>query len=378
MKNVYSLEEILELSDDNSFEEWLEAEFGQKDKIEETDIEIEEELDIEDLLVESGINVEELDDIQKEMFLTIQNMDRLGWERGTGYSTGFKLLDEKLMGIQPGLAFLGAQSNVGKSSFLLYIANQASIHSNLYSLYFSLDDGSKDLLPRIIASQEHIPINAIRLPMRYKEFPTILEKRKKGIKELYKALDRIKIIDQDQGKSIEFIEKSIDRHYNYLKEIGSNRKLFVQIDNFHDIDSEKLPFTDDKQRFGYIAGKLREISEKYDIPIWCTAELRKYNTGYTNRRPTKDDIREAGKIVYEATLCLMLYNEVGLEQENAKVFYRSPDKSGKQPILEIHFDKNKQSNFKGRLYYEFVPDYALFIEATEEQCEHFNNLIYQG
>ena len=88
-----------------------------KDEIEETDIEIEEELDIEDLLVESGINVEELDDIQKEMFLTIQNMDRLGWERGTGYSTGFKLLDEKLMGIQPGLAFLGAQSNVGKSSF---------------------------------------------------------------------------------------------------------------------------------------------------------------------------------------------------------------------------------------------------------------------
>ena len=154
--------------------------------------------------------------------------------------------------------------------------------------------------------------------------------------------------------------------------------MFVQIDNFHDIDSEKLPFTDDKQRFGYIAA---ENSVKYlrnMIFYLCTAELRKYNIGYTNRRPTKDDIREAGKIVYEATLCLMLYNEVGLEQENAKVFYRSPDKPGKQPILEIHFDKNKQSNFKGRLYYEFVPDYALFIEATEEQCEHFNNLIYQG
>jgi len=73
----------------------------------------------------------------------------------------------------------------------------------------------------------------------------------------------------------------------------------------------------------------------------------------------------------------MLYNEVGLEQQNASVFYRSPDRPGKQPVLEVHAGKNKQSDFKGRLYYEFITNYALFIEATEEEKEQYDNYIYQ-
>jgi replicative DNA helicase len=376
---TYNIEEILEKEDDSSFDDWLESEFSQPDKeIKEEILKENKEITTENLLVESGINIEELDEIQKEMFETIKNTDKIAWEREGGYSTGFKLLDEKLMGIQPGFALLGAYSNVGKSSFLLFIANQASKYGKLYSLYFSLDDGSKDLLPRIISSQENIPINAIRLPTKYQDHPIILQKRKEGIKNLYESLNRFKIIDQDKGTSIEFIEREIKRHYDYLKETNSERKLFVQIDNFHDIDSEDITFRDDKSRYGYFAEKLKRIAETYDIPIWCTAELRKANTGHTNKRPTKDEIREAGKIVYAATLCLMLYNEVGLEQENATIFYRSPDMPGKLPVLEISFDKNKQSDFKGNLFYEFIPNYALFVEATKEECEHYNNLIYQG
>lgn len=375
--------EIMEAkeNEDTSFEEWLSSEFEDDDKNEEINQEDKTDLDLDDtdsLLVKTDINVEQLDDIQSEMFNTIKQADKLSWERGEGYNTGYELLTEKLMGIQPGLAFLGADSNVGKSSFLLSIADKASEAGGLYSLYFSLDDSSKDLLPRIVASRQHIPINAIRLPARYTDYPTILDKREKGIKNLYNSVDRLKIVDQDQGKSIESIEKNIKKHYEYLQKNEIDRDLFVLIDNFHDLNSEEENYYDDKERFANIAEKLRELAEEYDIPIWCTAELRKRSAGVVSRRPVTADIKTASKIIYESTLCLMLYNEVGVEQDNASVFYRNPDFPGKQPILELGVDKNKQSDYKGRLYYEFVPNYALFVECEEEEIERFDNLVYQG
>ena len=372
-----AIENFLESEEEYDFQKWLEEEIDIEEDTPEKEIK-KEDIPIEDLLVNSNIKPDELNDIEKEMYYTILNSDKVAWERGEGFSTGFKLLDDKFMGIQSGLVFVGAQSNVGKSSFLLYVANQSSIAGDVYSLYFSFDDGSKDLLPRIVASEKNIPINAIRLPERYLDYPTILEKRKDGIRDLYSSLDRFKIIDQDKGKSIELVEKEVEKHLNYLEEIGSDRKLFVQIDNFHDLTSEDKTYYSEKEKYSDIADRLRNLSEKFNIPIWCTAELRKGSSGHTNVRPVKEDIKEAGKIVYRATACLMLYNEVGLEQQNAAVFYRSQDRPGKNPIVEVHFDKNKQSSYKGRLYYKFVPEYALFVEATEGEVEYYNNLIYQN
>ena len=72
----------------------------------------------------------------------------------------------------------------------------------------------------------------------------------------------------------------------------------------------------------------------------------------------------------------MVYKEVGEEGANAEVYFRTPEKPGKQPIFEVDFVKNKQSEFKGRLYYEFLTDYALYTECLPEDMEKYNNLIY--
>lgn len=372
MTKSYNLEDIL-AGDENSFDEWLEEEFSSspEDKIEEEDKEDNTE-DLEDLLVEPDIP-DDMNDIEKDMARTIYRVDRRSWEKGTGLKTGFKLFDEYLNGIQPSLGLLGADSNVGKSTALLSIGFNTAIHDDAYTLYFSLDDDVLNLLPRIIAMNKTIPINAIRLPKRFKDYPSILKKRKEGIKELYNLVDKFKIIDEEKAQGMETIKKIIDKHYDYAQQ--HNKKLFVLIDNFHDLYYEEQDFYDENVKFAEIAKELKNWTKELQIPIWCTAEVRKINSF---RRPVMDDVKFASKIKYEASLILMAHNDVGLQGENATVYYRNPDKPGKSPVIELAFNKNKLSTYKGRVYFEFIPEYAHIIECDENDMERYNQLVYQS
>ncbi|MFW6015858.1 MAG: DnaB-like helicase C-terminal domain-containing protein, partial [bacterium] len=327
---------------------------------------------IENLLVMPDLP-EDIDPIEKEMARTIYKTDEAGWKKGEGILTGFPILDEKLDSIQQGLAFLAADSNTGKSSYLLSIGYNSSKHDDAFVLYFSLDDDVTNLLPRVISMEKSIPINAIRLPYKYKEYPSILKKRKQGIEDLYKVINRFKIVGADKAQGVENMEKIITKHKEYADK--KNKKLFVLIDNFHDLYSEEKDFYDQNDKFAYIAGVLKDWTKEFSIPVWCTAEVRKLNSF---RRPVKDDLLHAGKIKYKASLILMLHNDVGLQGSNASVYYRNKDKPGKAPVLEVKFDKNKLGSFKGTLFYEFIPEYAHFLECNEEDIERYNSLVYQS
>lgn len=374
-EDTVTLDQILDKEDDGqSLDDWLDAEFSEdKDNtIEEDDSDDIDLENIEDLLVMPDLP-DDMDDIEKEMARTIYKTDEAGWTKGDGILTGFPILDKRLDSIQPGLAFLAADSNTGKSSFLLSIGYNSSKHDDAYVLYFSLDDDVTNLLPRVVAMEKSIPINAIRLPYKYKDYPSILKKRKEGIKDLYNVVNRFKLVGADTAHGVENMEEVIKRHKEYADKKG--KKLFVLIDNFHDLYSEEKDFYDNNDKFAYLADVLKEWTKEYDIPVWCTAEVRKINSF---RRPVKDDLLHAGKIKYKASLILMLHNDVGLQGQNSTVYYRNPDKPGKSPVLECHFDKNKLGSFKGRLFYEFIPEYAHFVEADEGDMERYSSLVYQS
>jgi replicative DNA helicase len=375
------LDEEIEGADEVDLDDFLTEEFSDNEEDEnpfETGEETGEdkEVDIEEMLVNPDVDIDDLDEVQAEMYNIITNADRTSWEKGEGFTCKFPKLVEKLNGIQPGLGFIGAQSNVGKSGFLLEVGYSASQLDDVYSLYFSLDDGAVDLLPRIIAANKRIPINAVRMPTTFKEYPQILERREEGYQELYSSYDRFKMLDQGSvSNTLGTIVEQIEKHYEYLEENDIDKKLFVQIDNFHDIRVEgKNFYGDDNQKYEHIADKLNTLCETLQIPIWCTAELRK---SANNQRPSFHDIKAATKINYIAKLCLMCYNEVGVEKDNAEIYYINEDRPGKSPIFEVHFDKNKLSPFKGRIYYEFVPEYGLYEECTDADIEKYNNKIYQ-
>ena len=91
--------------------------------------------------------------------------------------------------------------------------------------------------------------------------------------------------------------------------------------------------------------------------------------------PEREGI-EGVKIKYEAKAIILVYNEVHYKGESSEIFFNRNGYMMKQPVLELHFAKNKISSFKGRLFYEFYPELSRLEEPDEDSIRRYAGLVY--
>lgn len=320
------------------------------------------------------LTANEMHPIQKELIASIEAVEQYSWSRGSrgGLMTGFPLFDQAIEGgLQQGIFLFAAQPNVGKSALLLQICKQtAELNQDVFVAYFSLDDGLHDLMPRFIACDQQLPISICKNPERYAEDIEKMNARTEGLKKLYALSNRFGMYDANQvGQSIENIEAKIEMLRLHLPK---ETKLVVAIDNFYDIQSDLRRSQDDGAKYEYTAGELKRISTMYDCPILCTAELRKLNG---NRRPGSDDLRETVKLQYIANVICLLYNEVGIREQAAEIYWLN-EMDEKKPVIECRIGKNKLGSFKGTIFFEFVPEYSYAMEVSQEDARRYASLLY--
>lgn len=326
----------------------------------------------------SGIDESNLPEYQLDMLNKLKEYNETAFERGQqGLLTGFPLFDEKLGGIQPGLILLAADANMGKSAVCAQMARQmAHNNENLYVIYMSLDDNFKTILPRFIASDQRIPIDVAKFPSKYDmpETMTLIERYVTGMSRLLRDVPRFKILDSNESQDIERLQEIIEEHLQaFAAEHNPDKKLVVFVDNFHDLKSRDVSFTSNNNKYEYMAEVLKEMVSMYDIPIICTAEIRKVD----GKRPSTDDIRETVKIKFESNLILLLYNEVGIKDQAAKVFYQANSEDiSKRPVIEMHWAKNKISSYKGRTYYLFHPEHSYLQEVPAVDQPYYDSKVY--
>jgi replicative DNA helicase len=327
------------------------------------------------ILNKEGLLGRPLSPIEERMLYMIEQVDDYAWNRGArgGLRTGFDQWDEAVEGgAQPGLILFAAAPNVGKSAFMLQISkNISELNENVYVSYHSLDDSSNELLPRYIACDQQITIAQSKMPERFVDQPEIMEKRNEGLKNLYRRVDRFGMYDSNYTTSVEGLEQHIK---DLLMTLPEGTKIVIAIDSFNDITVESQKFSNNDARNEYVAKAIKQWSVTYNAVVMCTAHLRKTN----GRRPTVDDLKDTIRLQYEANLICLMYNEVGVREENASVYWLSEDDEVKMPVLEMKFGKNKYGSFKGTKFYEFIPDKSFCIEATPEATRRYASLIYQG
>ncbi len=316
-----------------------------------------------------------LSKIELKMLMNIQNVDQHSWDRGAegGLKTGLETFDYAFEGgVQPGLILIAAAPNVGKSAFMLKLAKGMSeLNENVYVSYHSLDDANNDLMPRYIANDQRITIGQAKTPKKYEDNPDIMEKRNQGIKNLYRRVETFGMFDSNDATSVEGIEKHIKEII--MSKEQENVRIVICIDSFNDLEVESETFRDNDMKNAYVSKKLKSWSTNYNAVVMCTAHLRKTN----GKRPMEDDLKETITLRYEATMVCLLYNEVGIKEENAQIHWLDEDSEGKKPVLEVKFAKNKHSSYKGTKFYEFIPEYSEFIEGTDESNRRYASLIYQ-
>lgn len=324
----------------------------------------------------------------KKALEQINSVDEYAWNRGTmGLDTGFENLNKSLNGLNTGLILFAGGSNTGKSAVLLQLSSQVAKMNNFiselhpkkaFSLYFSLDDSNNELMPRLIATDQKMPINDVLYPKSIEKHPTSMLKREQGFQNLKDNVRYYAMNDASNGSSIEKIEATIKEYKEQLEMMAPEEyRLVIFIDNFHDITVEAPGYTEDNARFDYISGALNDIAIEFDSPVVCSAEFRKINA---LKRPQLDEIKSSGKITYEAKAIILVYNEVGQLEDQSDVYWemtnhQTPEVPRKMPVFEMHVAKNKFTSFKGRHFLRFLPEMALFIEPSEEEAMQYLQMM---
>lgn len=307
-----------------------------------------------------------------EMWHIINHFESDAWSaKSVGLKTGWEQFDKAFDGgIKPGFIVIGGDSNLGKSAVMSQLAWQiVENEPNAYVMDFSLDDPMPDKLSRIISSGSKVLLNAVKNPQGYQDMPIMLGRRKLALNRLRERVDRYHAYDASFSTYIEDIEEEIQRKMIALDSAGIEKQIVVFIDNLYDLNIKSgAGGMDQRIKYDIIAQWCADTAIRYNIPIICTAELRKINGA---KRPELDDIRDCTKVKYEAKAVIMVYNEVHYKGDAADVYFTRSNNPLKQPVLELHFAKNKMSSYKGRLFFEFYPEMARLEQPDEQAVKHY-------
>jgi replicative DNA helicase len=344
---------------------------------------------VEELKNAEQLSTEEVKDIFQSSLDDYDEFDKYAWSKGEGYKLpNYKMMEEKLEGMEAGLYLFAGESNTGKSAIMMNIMYDLCTYSpnKLFGLYFSLDDSKKELIPRVIAMDQLIPISVASKPQRYQKmiddgvegcsvYQEWLEKRTTGLQNLRNNVSLFKIEDSTRIKSSEDMHNTIRQTLLYVKAIDPEFNLVVAIDSLNDIKFSEQGFNSTVDKHSEIARMVKDWATDLNIIIFGSSHLRKINA---TRRPTLDDLKESGEYVYEASVVFLLYSDVSKNKQGAKIYYNSEVRPDKQPVIEIDWAKNKKSAFKGRTYCYFAPEYSKSVECDVEDSKRYSALIYEG
>jgi len=221
---------------------------------------------------------------------------------------GFPELCKNIDGLQPGYYMIAGDTNTGKTAFLVNLfLDIIESNDDLYGIYFSLDDSRNTILNRMLAVVSGIEINTVQKP-------ALIEKSKKPrLSDAYEffnelADDRFAIKNMDETRNIDQLEDQIKEG---LKEHG---KIFVMIDGLYNLDASGSMQGAREENIER-ANKIKALSTRYDIPVICSGEMRKFakrgdaQNKKVNREPTIHDLMETGKFAYNSDLVLLLHTE---------------------------------------------------------------------
>lgn len=355
------------------------------------------------------------------------NFNENSWRKGMGYlmpEGHFPIFNEYMEGLESGLFLIAGESNSGKTNLLTelilqYAGNPAN---KLVGLYFSLDDTSDKIIPRLLAGHTKllgnqeigVPISLFSKPARYLEKLKTLDLDSDEAHVIYSYLydditaggildpelintepdsfetsvrhrayswlaeteDYFHILDGTTVKNGEQLVELCHDFKSYVQRMKGDidYNIIVGIDSFSDIRWDDQRFNSDKELNDYTSTRMKALAvEELQCPVFGTIHLRKIDQ---KKRPTIADVKESGRWAYEASLVFLVYNDVSRNGEAAGIFGTTDDSDFKLPVLEILWAKNKQSSFKGRTYCYFKTNFSRVWECGKEAMDRYNSLLY--
>ncbi|HXC26263.1 MAG TPA: replicative DNA helicase [Gemmatimonadaceae bacterium] len=297
--------------------------------------------------------------IKELMYDAMERIEQLhlAGESVTGVPSGFKDLDEMTAGFQPSdLVIVAARPSMGKTAFVLNIAQNAALDSKHPIAFFSLEMSKQSLLQRMLTSEARVDAQRLRKgKLRDDEFVQL--GRAAGL--LSQAPIWI-----DDTPAISLLEmRSKARRLKVEHNIGLIILDYLQL-------MQGPPGVENRQQeISTISRSLKALARELRVPVIALSQLSRAPEQRTgdNKRPQLSDLRESGAIEQDADVVMFLYRQEYYDVLEGKD-PSQPDKDGKtsQGLAEVIVGKQRNGP-TGAVTLHFNRTYTRFENYNQRQ-----------
>ena len=215
----------------------------------------------------------------------------------TGLPTGFTELDYKTAGLQPSdLILIAARPSMGKTAFVLNLAQYICFHENACAAIFSLEMSKEQLVNRLLALESGVEANKIRTgDLQEADW----ERLSFGAGVVGKSS---LIIDDTPGISIGEL-RSKCRKYKM------DHDLKIIIIDYIQLMTGTGHSESRQQEVSEISRSLKSLARELNVPVIALSQLSRAVEKRDDKRPMMSDLRESGGLEQDADVVMFIYRE---------------------------------------------------------------------
>jgi replicative DNA helicase len=279
-----------------------------------------------------------LRDLVQGSFATIEKLQQ---SKGaiTGVPTGFHDLDEMTTGFHAGdLVVVAARPSMGKTSFVLNIAQHVGTHTSMTVGFFSLEMSKEQLFMRLLTSEARIDAHRFRTGF-------LNEKDYTRLSHALGTLAEARVFIDDSA-SIGVLEMRAK-----ARRLKAEHGLDLLIIDYLQLMQGRGRFESRQQEVSQISRSLKGLAKELSCPIIALSQLSRAPEGRTDHRPQLSDLRESGAIEQDADIVFFIYRPEVYNKEET-----NPDEQG---VAEIIIGKQRNGPI-GSVKLSFLNQFTRF------------------
>ena len=217
----------------------------------------------------------------------------------TGIATGFLDLDYKTAGLQPSdLILVAARPSMGKTAFVLNIAQYVAFHSDLCTAIFSLEMSKEQLVNRLFSLESRVDAQKLRSgDLSDADWEKLIE----GAGTIGQSK---LIIDDTPGISISELRSKCRKY-----KLEHDLKLII-IDYLQLMSGSGGRASDSRQQeISDISRSLKALARELNVPVIALSQLSRAVEQRPDHRPMLSDLRESGAIEQDADVVMFIYRD---------------------------------------------------------------------
>ena len=277
----------------------------------------------------------------------LEKIEKASKNKGTvtGIPTGFLDLDYKLSGLQPSdLILVAARPSMGKTAFVLNIAQHVAFKSDRYVAVFSLEMSKEQLVNRLFSLESQVDSQSLRTGnLKDADWEKLIESA--GI------IGKSHLIIDDTPSI------SVTELRSKCRKFKLEHGLDLLIIDYLQLMSGSIGGRSDsrQQEISDISRSLKAVARELNVPVIALSQLSRAVEQRPDHRPMLSDLRESGAIEQDADVVMFIYRDD---------YYNKDTETPNQAEIIIAKQRNGPI---GTVNLAWLPDYTKFANLIWEK-----------